>query len=188
MLRKIVSIKNVGRFQNYGAAGDVELKHYTLFFAENGRGKTTLCAILQSLHSSDPALVLGRATLGANATPEITILAEGGTLVFHGGQWNTTTAVPNLAIFDSTFVSENVFSGDAVELGHRRNLYRVIVGKRGVDLAHRIEELDRESRDKSTEIRETRASVQAEIPEGLAVEDFLSLATRRPLNHSNESH
>jgi wobble nucleotide-excising tRNase len=41
MLKKIVTIKNVGRFKNYGAAGDVELKRNSLFFAENGRGKTT---------------------------------------------------------------------------------------------------------------------------------------------------
>ena len=41
MLKKIVTIKNVGRFKNYGAVADVELKKYNLVFAENGRGKTT---------------------------------------------------------------------------------------------------------------------------------------------------
>jgi hypothetical protein len=36
---KFVSIKNIGRFQNYNAAGDVVLKRVNLVFAENGRGK-----------------------------------------------------------------------------------------------------------------------------------------------------
>lgn len=39
MLRKFITIKKIGRFQNDGASGDTELKRYSLFFAENGRGK-----------------------------------------------------------------------------------------------------------------------------------------------------
>jgi wobble nucleotide-excising tRNase len=58
-LEKIVSIKNVGRFENYNAAGDVSLKRFNLVFAENGRGKSTLCAILRSVQSNDPGYVIG---------------------------------------------------------------------------------------------------------------------------------
>lgn len=76
MLRKIISIKNVGRFLNYGASGDVELNRYSLFFAENGRGKTTLCAILRSLQSGEPTHVIGRTTLGSPDAPEIKILLD----------------------------------------------------------------------------------------------------------------
>ncbi|MBM4029684.1 MAG: hypothetical protein FJ280_30440, partial [Planctomycetes bacterium] len=173
MLRKIVSIKNVGRFLNYSASGNVELKRYNLVFAENGRGKTTLCAVLRSLQSGEPAHVLGRATLGTGDAPEIKVLLGGGTATFSKGAWSTT--VPELAIFDSTFVSENVYSGDAVGLDHKRNLYRVIVGKQGVDLARQIEDLDAASRAKSTDIRERLAAVQAFLPQGLAVEAFLAL-------------
>src|SRR5437899_2031661 len=130
MLRKIVSIKNVGRFATYGASKDVELKRYSLIFAENGRGKTTLCAILRSLQTGDPALVKGRATLGVADPPEIKILlADGQTATFADGEWDTT--IPGHAIFDATFVAENVYSGEAVELDHRRKLYGVIVGKQG---------------------------------------------------------
>ena len=63
-LRKIIAIKNVGRFLNYSASGQVDLKRYNLIFAENGRGKTTVCAILRSLQAGDPAHILGRTTLG----------------------------------------------------------------------------------------------------------------------------
>src|ERR1700745_2247688 len=55
VLRKIILIKNVGRFLNYSAIGYVELKRHTLIFAENGRGKTTLSAALRSLQSADAA-------------------------------------------------------------------------------------------------------------------------------------
>ena len=173
MLRKIVSIKNVGRFLSYSASGDIALKRYNLIFAENGRGKTTLCAILRSLQSGEPAHVLGRTALGTDGAPEIKMLLDGEPVTFSKGAWSAT--VPELAIFDSTFVSENVYSGDTVDLHHKRNLYRVIVGKQGVDLARQIEDLDAESRAKSTEIRERLAAVQVLVPQGLAVEVFLAL-------------
>jgi wobble nucleotide-excising tRNase len=54
MIRELISIRNVGRFLSYGASKDVEFKRYTLIFAENGRGKTTLCAILRSLRPATP--------------------------------------------------------------------------------------------------------------------------------------
>jgi len=102
MLRKIISIKNVGRFLNCSALGDVELKRYNMIFAENGRGKTTLCAILRSLQSGEAAHILGRATLGIGDAPEINMLIDGGTLTFSRSTWSAT--VPDLDIFDSTFV------------------------------------------------------------------------------------
>ena len=143
MLRKIVSIKNVGRFASYGASGDVELKRYTLIFAENGRGKTTLCALLRSLLSGDRTPIIGRTTLGGPGAPMSEILTTSGMITFRQGAWSAT--VPEIAVFDSTFISENVYSGDVVDLGHRRNLYSVIVGKQGVDLATQIELLDGKS-------------------------------------------
>src|SRR5258706_142469 len=173
MIRKFISIKNVGRFLSYGASKDVELKRHSLIFAENGRGKTTLCAILRSLQTGDATLVKGRTTLGVADPAEIKILlADDSTATFTKGGWNTT--VPNLAIFDSTFVAENVYSGDAVELDHKRKLYGVIVGKQGADLARQIEQLDTASREKSAEIRDKRAAVQA-LSQGFTPEVFVTL-------------
>jgi hypothetical protein len=111
-----------------------------------------------SAPSGDGAVVKGRTTLGVADSAEIKILlADGSTATFGNGAWNT--AVPNLAIFDSTFVAENVYSGDAVELDHKCKLYGIIVGKQGADLARRIEELDTASRDKSSEIREADSAI-----------------------------
>jgi len=173
MLRKFVSIKNVGRFANYGAGGDVELKRYTLIFAENGRGKTTLCALLRSLESGNGAYLIGRSTLGAANPPEAEILTDAGIIRFGRGTWSNT--VSNIAIFDSTFVAENVYSGDVVSIGQRRGLYSVIVGKTGVELAQEIAILDGKSRAKAAEINEKAAAVQAFAPRGTPVDAFVAL-------------
>ena len=173
MLRKLISIRNVGRFLNYSASGDIDFRRSNLILAENGRGKTTLCAILRSLETGDPAPVKGRTTLGAANPAEIKILlADASTADFANGVWTAT--VPNIAVFDSTFVSENVYSGDAVELDHKRRLHGVIVGKVGADLARRIDQLDGASRDKNPEIREKLSTVEA-LALGLTPEEFLAL-------------
>jgi wobble nucleotide-excising tRNase len=173
VLRKFISIKNVGRFEKCNATGHVELKAYNLIFAENGRGKTTLCAILRSLQSGDPTHVIGRTTLGSTDPPEINILTNGGIATFRLGAW--TAPIPEIAIFDSTFVSENVHSGEVVSIDHRRSLYTVIVGKHGVDLAQKIDGLDGKSRAKAAEISEKTSAVQAFAPRGMTVEVFIAL-------------
>ena len=59
MLQRIISIRNVGRFRRCVAAGDVTFRRFTIIFSENARGKTTLCAILRSLFTNTPAIIIG---------------------------------------------------------------------------------------------------------------------------------
>lgn len=174
MLQRIILIKNVGRFKNCAALGDVTFRRFTLIFAENARGKTTFCAILRSLFTNMPALVLGRATLGSPDPPEIQLLTAAGNIGFRNGAWNA--AYPDIAVFDGTYVSENVFAGDAVDTGHRRNLYRVIIGAQGVALAARLDALDEQIKDKNAEIKDNRALMQRHLAPGMTAEVFIGLA------------
>jgi wobble nucleotide-excising tRNase len=173
MLQRIISIKNVGRFKNCAAIGDVTFRRYTLMLAENARGKTTLCDILRSLFTNAPAIVIGRATLGSPDPPEIQFLTAGGTINFRNGAWSAV--YPDIAVFDGTYVRENVFAGDAVDTEHRRNLYRVIIGAQGVALAATLDGLDNQIKGKTTEIRENRTQMQRHMPQGMAPEAFIAL-------------
>ena len=139
-----------------------------------GRGKTTLCAILRSLSTGSTDLVSGRATLGSNTAPEIRILLRNGLATYRNSAWTTAT-FPDVAIFDGTYVSQNVFAGDVVSTDHRRNLYRVIVGAQGVVLANSINDLDDKIRAKNNEIRDNRAQLQGYMPPGMTVETFVAL-------------
>jgi wobble nucleotide-excising tRNase len=174
MLQRIISIKNVGRFKNCAAIGDVTFRRYTLIFAENARGKTTLCDILRSLFTNTPAIVLGRATLGSPNPPEIQLLTAGGPVGFRNGAW--TVAYPDIAVFDGTYVRENVFAGDAVDTEHRRNLYRVIIGAQGVALAATLDGLENQIKAKTAEIRDSRAQMQRHLPQGMTPDAFIALA------------
>lgn len=173
MLQRVILIKSVGRFKNCSALGDVTFRRFTLIFAENARGKTTMCAILRSLSTNTPAFIIGRKTLGSTEQPEVQLLTANGPVTFRNGAWSA--AFPHIAVFDGTYISENVFAGDVVQTDHRRNLYRVIIGAQGVTLASSVNDLDTQIRAKNGEIRENQAALQRHTPPGATVEAFIAL-------------
>ncbi len=172
MLQKIVGIKNVGRFRNSAGSGDTTLARHSFIFGANGHGKTTICAILRSVKDNDPAHVIGRKTLGVTDAASVELLTSGGLVKFNGTAWDV--AKPELAIFDSAFVTENVHSGDVVDGDQKRNLYRVIIGDAGVTLAEQEKSLAEEGRKKTAEVKNAATALQSHM-DGMKLEDFLGL-------------
>ena len=173
MIKKLVSIKNVGRFRDSKAPGNPELSKHTLILGANGYGKTTLCAVLRSLKTGDPAYVLGRKTIDAADTPKVDFLLGSGTARFDGASWSNT--VPELSIFDSVFVAENVHSGDVVDIKHRRGLYRVIIGEEGVRLAEKETKIAFKSRANTTDMTNTEARITRHFPANATFEDYIDI-------------
>lgn len=174
MLSKLVSIKNVGRFRNSAAGGDTQLRRRSFVVGPNGFGKTTICAILRSLKSGDPALVVGRKTLGVSAAPVIDILTTAGMSRFDGSAWSTLH--PDIAVFDGQFVADNIHSGEVVDVEHKRNLYRVIIGDDGVRLAEEDTALAAESRAKTSDVTAAVRALNPHLPSGMKVEAYVALA------------
>jgi len=173
MLKKIIAIKNVGRFRNSAAPGNPQLAKHTFIVGANGYGKTTICAVLRSLQTGNPSHVLGRKTLGSIEAPFIELLLDSGQSRFDGTAWSTTK--PTIAIFDGVFVAENVHSGEVVDIEHKRNLYRVIIGDDGVKLAAEDAALAASSRAKTAEIGTASKAIQPHLPAGMKLEAFLAL-------------
>jgi len=172
MIEKFIHIKNIGRFRDCNAKGDVSFRKLNLLFAENGRGKTTLCAILRSLQTGQHEFISERKTLGTSDSASVQIRLNGNTINFQNDIWSVT--YPDLAIFDSTFVHDNVYAGDYVDHDHKKNLYRVIVGAQGVQLARQIEELDGNIRDANSDIRRIKETVARTLPNGISIESYLA--------------
>ena len=172
-LTKIISIKNIGRFLNSAASGDVTFRQNTLIFGPNGRGKTTLCAILRSLKHGEPSYITGRRSLSTPDQPEVRFLLDNIPVNFNNSAWSTM--LPELAIFDTTYVTENVHAGEVVDTEQRRNLYRVIIGSDGVALARQLDDLDAQIRRKNPGIREARHIVQRDVPQRMDCEEFIGL-------------
>jgi wobble nucleotide-excising tRNase len=173
MLEKFIAIKNVGRFRNSAAVGNLQLTKLTLILGANGFGKTTICALLRSLQTGDPSHVLGRRRLGVTDAPLIELLLDTGQVRFDGANWSATQ--PTIAIFDGVFVADNVHSGEVVDIEHKRNLYRVIVGDEGVKLAAEDAKLAAASRTKTGEISAAAKAIQTHVPAGMKLDVFLAL-------------
>ena len=164
MLNKFISIKNVGRFRQSAGTGVPQLLRTVLVLGPNGFGKTTLCAILRSLQTGETDHVTGRGTLSSAGDCEINLLTSAGNIRFGAAGWSA--AMPQILIFDNTFIAENVHAGDVVELEQKRNLYRVIIGQDGVGLAADDARLATESRDKTTAITAVAKGLQTTFRQG----------------------
>ena len=182
MIQKLVRIKNVGKFKDCRAAGNVDFRKLTLIYAENGRGKTTLCDILRSLQTGSPDYIRGRTTLtpGTPDEPELNIRLESDNARFTSGAWTLTHS--DTAIYDATFVHENVHAGDCVDHDQKRNLYDVIVGAVGVALKRQVEDLDTQSREAAKRLREARTAVTRLVPEGIGFDTFIGLAKENDID------
>jgi wobble nucleotide-excising tRNase len=171
-LHQIKHIGSVGRFRAASASGDVTFKKFTLIFGENGRGKTTLCSILRSLQNNDPAIVLGRKTLGEDKEPHIVLSFAGGSVLFKDGEWNNQTT--KLRIFDAQYVAENVYFGDSIGTDQRRNLCRVMLGRDGVVLAKAYDDADAAITARNSEIKDVRKTLTAHV-QTHQIDDLIAL-------------
>ncbi|MCG8622156.1 MAG: AAA family ATPase [Proteobacteria bacterium] len=138
MIKKIRCIKNIGQFDNIAPDEDTELTPFSLCHADNGRGKTTLTAILRSLAVGKPEFIKERHRLGATHPPEVVlsyfdeVSHSDKEFVFQNGGWSAT--LDNIAIFDDVFVADNVCSGIDVSSETQQNQHELILGQEGAKL------------------------------------------------------
>lgn len=176
MIRRIRLLRNVGQFDSVDAAAQIVLGRLVLIYAENGRGKTTLAAVLRSLATGDPIPITERRRLAAAHPPHVVLDCEGGPpdAIFQNGAWNRRLL--HLALFDDVFVDANIHSGLAVDARHRQNLHELVMGARGVDLSRRLQGLVDRIEQHNRALREKAAAIPDSVREGFSVDDFCALA------------
>jgi len=187
MINSIQLLRNIGLFDSVSAGATIQLARLTLVYAENGRGKTTLAAIIRSLGSGDPLSISERRRLAAQHPPHIVLDCDGGPplAMFQNNAWNRT--LPNLAVFDDVFIDENVYSGLAVEAGHRQHLHELILGAQAVALNQQLLQLIRRIEEHNAVLREEAAAIPAAERDGLSPEDFCALPARPGIDGAIEA-
>ncbi len=181
MIERLIRVENVGVFTDARAGGDsTRFDPLTFVYAENGRGKTTLSAILRSLATGDPAYITERARIGAANPPEIELRVAGSNRVFANGRWDTK--FPRILIFDDIFVEENVCSGLSVSLEQRRRLHKVVIGEEGVKLARREEELAKAINEQNSKIRALEKRITPAIVGTMTIEQFCALVEQEDID------
>lgn len=142
MLRRISLIKGIGTFAACDA-GDAEFRKTTLVFGHNSFGKSTLAEVFRSLENGDHAELLERKSIPEVAEQKIVLkFLDGGSekpVCFDKGKW--LSAIPEqvtVHVFDSDFVSRNLFSGLKAERGNREAFSKFVLGEQGVAKANLV--------------------------------------------------
>ena len=174
MIKNFRLLRNVGQFDSVSTGENLPLSRLTLIYAENGRGKTTLTAILRSLGSNDPEPILARRRLGATEPPHV-IVTDGSQpfLQFENEAWNRS--LPEIAIFDDVFVDENVHTGLAVDTENRKNLHELILGAEGVTLNSTHQNFVTAIAIHNSELRTKAQEIPENIRGGLTLDAFCTL-------------
>ena len=174
MLERLHLLRNVGRFDSVDADRQLPFSKLTLIYAENGRGKTTLAAILRSLQTGDANLIDERHTLAAANPRHVVIGLEGSQqCLFQNGNWSSS--LPQVAIFDDVFVAENVCSGIEVATQHRQNLHELILGAQGVALNAILQGFVNDIETHNQALRAKGDAIPAAARGNLSVEVFCAL-------------
>jgi wobble nucleotide-excising tRNase len=177
-LQKIIDIQKVGRFDKLSAPGGLRFSEVTLVYGENGWGKSTIADIMRSLTRQQPAIIKGRETLATGGQQKVILLVDNQQCAFDGSAW--TGAPPRIAVFDQTFINENIYSGDIVSLDHLKRQYGLVVGADGVALIGQLQDSDKEQKEVAQALKEKEQFLQATasalgLP-GMSAADFAALA------------
>jgi len=175
MINQLQLIRNVGQFDSVSAGVQLPLGKLTVIYAGNGRGKTTLAAILRSLATGDPVPIAERHRLAASNQPHVVITARGNAtpVHFHNGCWSRS--LPEIAVFDDIFVAENVCSGVDVDPEQRQRLHDLILGSRGVALSMIVQEKITLIEEHIRALRSKADAIPFSARGSLAVDDFCAL-------------
>lgn len=178
MVNRIHLLRNIGQFDSVNSGANIPLTKLTLIYAENGRGKTTLASILRSLSTNSPIPIQERKRLGSANDPHVVLDCDGNpaNVVFQNGAW--TRSIPELVVFDDLFVTENVYSGLAVEAGHRQNLHELILGAQGIALNDSLQAHVAAIEQHNSRLRERSAAIPAAARGALTVDQFCALGAR----------
>jgi wobble nucleotide-excising tRNase len=175
MVERIQLLRNIGLFDSIAPGAQLPFAKLTLIYAENARGKTTLSAVLRSLATGDATLIGERHRVGALHPPHVIVGVAGGAMhTFQNNTWSA--ALPTVAVFDDTFVTENVCSGIDIAPEHRKNLHELILGAQGVALNTALQTQITAIEEHNRELRAKGDAIPVEARGSFTVDQFCDLA------------
>jgi wobble nucleotide-excising tRNase len=186
MINRLQLLRNIGQFDSVNAAANIPLARLTVVYSENGRGKTTLAAVLRSLATGDPIPIAERRRLSAQHPPHVVLECSDGPpqAIFQNNAWNRT--LPDVVVFDDMFIDQNVHSGLAVQAHHRQNLHELILGAQAVTLSRRLQELVAQIEAHNTALRTKAGAISAADRGPFSVDDFCAQTARPDIDEAIE--
>ncbi|MFB4202626.1 hypothetical protein KBTX_01673 [wastewater metagenome] len=173
MLERIHRVKGIGLLHDADGRQH-SLKKATLFYADNGVGKSTLASIFRSCASNDPDLIRRRRTIDGNCQPDVLLqFSNGQQSSFANASWNNPR--PELLVFDADFVEKNVYAGGQVSTDQRKNLLQFALGTSAVNAQREYDQADNDALAASQLVRDLTSQLSG-FHQGLSLQQFRELA------------
>lgn len=173
LLSKILSIKGVGLLNDAKAMSGKRLLKRTLIYAENGRGKSTLSAVLASCATRNSDLIEERRTLNSDNDPEVSLLFDSSKSEFTSGAW--TGHQPQILVFDGNFVEQNVHAGNAVTSSQRANLLDFALGVSAVQARNEAEAAAQDEREEKQNLKALNSKLEGLLNGRMSAGEFRQL-------------
>ncbi len=182
MIKEIHQISGIGRFKNFTPIPSIELAKISVIYGENGKGKSSLAAILRSVSDGNLDELERRTTVGADRRSIVLRRNDGSKIAYSspGQRWSQT--LDDLLVFDETFVHENVCVGPLVDIDQRRNLNSVILGNTARILSQEEQDLKEAIKLRNSQIKATKQDIESQILRqtanskiSLSIEEFIRL-------------
>jgi wobble nucleotide-excising tRNase len=145
MIKKILSISNVGHFVNYAFKGSKEwngeFHKINIIYAENASGKTTIATILKSLARKDQKLLNFKRTFSSANNSNIKIVSEDKIITYDENGWDDTL---NIEVYDINYIEDYLFVGSVTKKQNKDNLYLLLLGQKGKELKVQLKGLMKE--------------------------------------------
>lgn len=178
MLNKITQIENISRFKAFSSNHEkYSIGAANMYYAPNGRGKTTIADSMQSLLKNDPSIMINRLSKVYAGDPAITIIHGDPSVTSRftsSGSWSNPPTDMSCIVFDKNFIQQNVHTV-TVEHDHKKKLHGLIVGEGAIEAKEKVR-VNKGAKDGlQTEKTEIERNFNVQKTEGLTLDEFIKL-------------
>lgn len=181
MIEKIIKLQGVGLLHDPLPSGAVVLSKTVAVYSDNGRGKSTLAAVLRAAASGEIEELSARTTLGGTKEAACELLIDGSVLKYDGTSWTESTDA--VLVFDAAFIERNVYAASSVGAEQRRGLLDFALGDEDVALTRAIEARAKQASGLDAPIRALKKQIQAQAGT-LTVDEFIALPLEAPTDEA----
>jgi len=175
MLEKFELIRKIGLFEDYSSSQEGDFCEITLIYGENGVGKSTLAAILDSLREKNANELIKRRTLSADVPSTVIVSLDGKKYKFDGIDWDDQPPDNILDVFYFGFINRNVHASSSVDSEQKRNLCEFVLGRTAVRKLKRLTDADNENRAALKALNAVDKEIERLIKKPDTIETFLGL-------------
>lgn len=154
MFKKLVFIKNYGRFSNFNiiqSDWDGSFGKTNVIYAPNGFGKTSFSVMMRSISGND-TLITKKTTFDTQDAPSIKFIIEANKeLTYANGKWKNHYS--QIEVFDSFYLEDNVYIISIDDNPERLNLFEL-------PIAPQISTIKEELSSKTIELGKIRVKIK----------------------------